>query len=120
MVKDAKHALVLAEAEEVRTETRASANHLPELHRRFDGPRENQVHDLRNVDPGIEHVDRDRYGQIVVGTFALEIVDQLLGTRIVVVDHLAELAGVLRIHFIEELTHQHRMLMVPCKYDALS
>ena len=93
---------------------------MPELHWRFDGPRENQVDDFRDVDPGIEHVDRDRDGQVVVGTFALEIVDQLLGSGIVVVDHLAEFAGVLRIHFIEELTHQHRMLMVAGENDALS
>lgn len=41
MVKDAEDALVLTRAEEVRTETRAAAYHLPELHGRFYRPREN-------------------------------------------------------------------------------
>ena len=51
---------------------------------------------------------------------ALEIVNQLLRARIVVVDDLAELAAVLGIHFVEELAHQDGVLVIAGEYDALA
>ena len=51
---------------------------------------------------------------------ALEVVDQLLGSRIVVVDDLAEATAVLRIHLVEHLPHQHGVLMIAREDDALA
>ena len=87
---------------------RAAADHLPELDGRLDRLGEDEVDDFRHVDAGVEHVDRDRDGQVVVRAVALEVVDQLLGARVVVVDDLAEVTAILRIHLVEELREQDR------------
>jgi hypothetical protein len=71
--------LSLPGPEEVFAQARAAADHLPELHVRLHRLGEDQVHHLGHVDAGVEHVDRDGDGQLVLGV--LEVVDELLGLR---------------------------------------
>ena len=59
-VEDVEVLLVLARAEQVRAQPRAAADHLPELGLRAHQLEEHEVDDLRHVDAGVEHVDRDR------------------------------------------------------------
>ena len=73
-----------------------------------------------DIDPGIEHIDRDRYSQLVVGSFAFEVIDQLFGPRVIVVNDLAELAAILWIHLVEELAQKHRVLVIARKDDRLA
>ena len=51
---------------------------------------------------------------------SLEVVDQLLGTRIVVVDDLTELAAILRIHLVEQLLQQYGVLVIASEDDGLA
>ena len=92
-------------AVESRTEARATANHLPELHFRFDWFGKDQIHNLRDINTSVEHIYRDSDGQLFVGAFIqpFKIVNQLLGAGIVVVDDLAEASGKLRVHVVEQL-----------------
>ena len=50
---------------------------------------------------------------------ALEIVDQFLGSRIIVVDDVAELAAVLRIHLVEEFCSRRAWLWLRAKMIVL-
>src|SRR5947208_3387300 len=52
--------LVLTWPEQVWTQPRAAAEHLPELRLRPDGLGEHQIDDLGDVDAGVEHVHADR------------------------------------------------------------
>jgi hypothetical protein len=82
VVEDEELGLVLAGPEEVFAEARAAADHLPELHVRLHRLGEDQVHHLGHVDAGVEHVDRDGDGQLVLGV--LEVVDELVRLRFLV------------------------------------
>ena len=59
VVEDVEAFLVLPRAEEVGTETRAAPEHLPELRLGAHQLEENNIHDFRDIDTGIEHIDRD-------------------------------------------------------------
>ncbi len=78
-VEDEEVGLVLAGAVQVRSQTGAAADHLPELRLRPHGFEEHQVHDLRDVDAGVEHVDGDRDVRFLVGLG--ELVDEVLTVR---------------------------------------
>ena len=58
-VEDAEVLFAVVRTEQIRTESRAASDHLPELDLRVDRLEEDQVHDLGNVDAGVEHVHRD-------------------------------------------------------------
>ena len=76
IVEDAEEFLVLARAEQVGAEPRAAPHHLPELRLRAHLLEEDEVHDLRHVDAGVEHVDRD--GDVRRLALLREVVDQRL------------------------------------------
>ena len=57
--KTRKSCFVVVRTEQLRTESRAAPDHLPELDLRVDRLEEDQVRYLGNVDAGVEHVDRD-------------------------------------------------------------
>src|SRR4051812_34615507 len=120
MVEYAEDLLMETEAEKVLLQTRAAADHLPEF---YGGPHrlcEDQVEDFGDVDARVEHVNRNRDGKVAVSAAAFEIINELLGSRVVVVDDLAEAPTVLRIHLIKHLPHEYGMLMVSRKNDALA
>ena len=56
----------------------------------------------------------------IVAALALEVVDQFLGARIVVVDHLAEVAAVLRVHLVEQVVQQDGVVVVAGEDDGLA
>jgi hypothetical protein len=118
VVEDEELGLVLAGPEEVFAQARAAADHLPELHVRLHRLREDQVHHLGHVDAGVEHVDRDGDGQLVVGV--LEVVDELVGLRFLVVDDATEGRAVLRVELAEDLGEMHRVQVVPREDDGLA
>jgi hypothetical protein len=62
--------------EEIRAEPRSAPEHLPELGLRADQLEEDEVHHLRDVDAGVEHVDRD--GDVRRLVLVREGVDQTL------------------------------------------
>ncbi len=59
VVEDVEELACPARAEQVRAQPRAAPEHLPELGLRAHQLEEDQVHDLRDVDAGVEHVHRD-------------------------------------------------------------
>lgn len=91
----------LTRSKQVTATTRAAADHLPEFDEGFDGLCKDQVDNFGHIDTGIEHVYRDSDLNIVMLPLAFEVIDQLLGARIVVVDYRAEAAAVLGIHLVE-------------------
>jgi hypothetical protein len=56
VVEDKEKFLVLARFEQVRAQSRAAPEHLPELVLRAHELEEKQVHNLRDVDAGVEHI----------------------------------------------------------------
>jgi hypothetical protein len=75
-IEDEEVGLVLPWAVEVRAQPGAAPHHLPELRFRPNRFEEHQIHDLGDVDGGVEHVDRDRDVRFGVGLG--ELVDQVL------------------------------------------
>ena len=118
VVEDEELGLVLGGPEEIFAQARAATDHLPELHIRLHRLGEDQVHHLGHVDAGVEHVDRDGDGQLVVGVF--EVVDELLGLGLLVVDDAAEGGPVLGVELAEDLGEMHRVQVVPREDDGLA
>lgn len=106
-------------AEKIRTKARAAAHHLPELGLRADRLGEDEIHDLRHVDPGVEHVDRDSdVGRLVLSR---EVVDEGLGVETAVVgDDARELPCVARIGRVEAFLDVFRVSLVLSKDDGLA
>ena len=66
-IEDVEVLLVVVRTEQLRTESRAASDHLPELDLRVDRLEEDQVRYLGHVDAGVEHVHRDRdVGRLVL------------------------------------------------------
>jgi hypothetical protein len=118
VVEDEELGLVLAGSEEVFAQARAAADHLPELHVRLHRLGEDQVHHLGHVDAGVEHVDRDGDGQLVLGV--LEVVDELVRLRFLIVDDATEGRAVLRVELAEDLGEMHRVQVVAREDDGLA
>ncbi len=59
-VEHGERGLVLARAEQVLAQPRATSGHLPELRLRPHELEEHEVHDLGHVDGRVKHVDGDR------------------------------------------------------------
>ena len=74
--KTRKSSLVVGRTEQIRTESRAAADHLPELDLRVDRLEEDQVRYLGNVDAGVEHVHRD--GDVRRRVLLCEVVQEAL------------------------------------------
>ena len=122
VVENAERLLVLAGAEQIGAQAGATADHLPELDLGFDRLGEHQIDHFGHVDAGVEHIHRDGNGELLVAAAgaALEVVDQLLGAGFLRVDNLAELAGKLRIHFVEQLGQQPGVVDAAGEDDALA
>ena len=117
-IEDVKEFLVLPRPEQIRTEPRAAAEHLPELRFRSDDFEEDQVHDLRHVDAGVEHVDRD--GDVRRLVRLAEIVDQRLRIIGLEIDHSREGALEVRVVGIEALRDELRVLLILGEDDRLA
>ncbi len=101
VVEDVEELLVLPGPEQVGTEPRAAADHLPELGLRAHQLEEDEIHDLRHVDAGVEHVDRD--GDVRRLVLVREVVDQALRVLGLEGDDAGELALVVRVVGVEAL-----------------
>jgi hypothetical protein len=118
VIEDQELGLVLARPEQIAAQPGAAPDHLPELHVGPDRLGEHQVDDLGDVDAGVEHVDRDRDRQIVGRV--LEVGDEVLGARLVVVDDLAEGRAVLRVQLGEHVGQVDRVVVVAGEHDGLA
>ncbi|KAF5038351.1 hypothetical protein DSECCO2_555140 [anaerobic digester metagenome] len=99
MIEDTEDTLVLAGTVQVFAQPGATANHLPKFYIRLQWLGKDEVDHLRHIDSSVKHVHGHCNGQIMVGIF--EIIYELLGTRIVVVDDLAKFTSKLRIHLVK-------------------
>ena len=118
VVEEVEELLVLPGPEQVRAQPRAAADHLPELGLRAHQLEEHQVHDLRHVDAGVEHVHRDRDVRRLV--LAREVVDQALRVLGLERDDARELALVVRIVGVEALGDELGVLLVLGEEDRLA
>ncbi|MCY1181960.1 hypothetical protein D9M73_224950 [compost metagenome] len=118
VVEDEEFTLVLAWAEQVGAQARATADHLPELDPGLDRLGEYQVDHFGHIDAGVEHVHRDGDAEVVVRL--LEFLDQGVHVRNGVVDDLADLAAVLRVKLAEELFQVLGVLLALGKDDGLA
>src|SRR6266436_6330168 len=116
MVEDSEFRFVATRAKELLAPTCAPPDHLPKFNLGFYGFGEDKIDDLRHVDTGVEHVDRNGDRQFV--TRILELVYQCLGARLIVVDDLAEPAPILRIEFVKYFVKQNRVAMVAREDDG--
>jgi hypothetical protein len=76
VIADEEPGLIHPRTEEVGPEARTSSDHLPELGLRSNTLEKRQVHNLWNINPRIEHVDRDR--QVGHLLWLRKVVDQRL------------------------------------------
>ena len=114
-VEDAEVLLAVVRTEQIRTESRAASDHLPELDLRVDRLEENQVRNLGNVDAGVEHIHRD--GDVRRGVLLCEVVEEALRIRRIVVDDAREGSLMLRVVVIESLLDELRVRVVASKED---
>ncbi len=117
IIEHIEERLTLARTEQVRAQPSAATNHLPELGFRAHELEENEVHDLRDVYAGIEHVDGDRDVRSLF--FIREIVDQGLCVLGLERDDPSELALVVRIVSVESLGNEIGVLLVLREDDRL-
>ena len=117
IVEQVEAVLVLPRPKQVRTQPRPSAHHLPELGLRPDQLEEHQVDHFRDVDPGVEHVHRERE----VRRFLLDgkIVDQALDILGRKGDDPGELALEVGIVDVKPLRNKVGMGLVLGKEDRL-
>ena len=101
MVENTELFLIFPWPEKVFTETCTTANHLPELDSGLDRPGKYEIHDLRDINAGIEHIYRDGNSQILIISLPLEIVYKLFSPGIIIVYHLTERSTILRIHLVK-------------------
>ena len=118
VVEEVEELLVLARPEQVRAQARAAPEHLPELGLRAHQLEEDQVHDLGDVDAGVEHVHRDRdVRRLVLGR---EVVDQALRVLGLEGDDARELALVVRVVGVEPLGDELGVVLVLGEQDRLA
>ncbi len=82
MIEDQELRLVPPRSEEVRAESCAATDHLPELRWRLHRFGEDQVHDLRNVDARGTSMSIE-IAIVSSESLILEVVDELLGAGVV-------------------------------------
>ncbi len=115
-VEDIELVLILA-IQQIRTQTGAAADHLPELcfaHNLFE---EHQIQHFRHINTGIQHIHGD--GNLRQLLRVGELVDCTLGIGHVVVNDLSK-TGQMRILLIENCKNFLRVGMVFCKDDRLA
>jgi hypothetical protein len=117
-IEDVEEFLVLSWPEQIRTEPRAAAEHLPELCLRADDLEEDKVHDLRHIDPGVEHVDGD--GNVWCLVRLAEILEQRLRIIGLEIDHPREGALEVRVVGIEALRDELRVVVILGEDDGLA
>ena len=118
VVEEVEQFLVLARPEQIGTEPRAATHHLPELGLRAHQLEEDQVHDLGDVDAGVEHVYRDR--EVWVLILVREAVDQALRVLRLEGDDAGELALVVQIVGVETLGDEFRVGLVLGEEDGFA
>ena len=118
VVEEIEQFLVLARTEQIGTEPRAATHHLPELGLRAHQLEEDQVHDLGDVDAGVEHVHRDR--EVWVLFLVRGAVDQALRVLRLEGDDAGDLALVVRIVGVETLGDELRVGLVLGEEDRLA
>ena len=117
-VEDPETLLVAAGPEEALAGAGAASQHLPKLGARAHRLEEHQIDDLRDVDPGVEHVDGD--GDAQIAAWISELINQRLGVLDLVVDYTGSLAGQVGVVVIKTLTDELGMLMVASKDHGLA
>ena len=117
-IEDVEEFFVLPRPEEVRTEPRAAAEHLPELRLRAEDFEEDKVHDLQHVDPGVEHVYRN--GNVWCLVRLAEILEQRLRIIGLEIDHPREGPFKVRVVGIETFNDELRVVMVLGEDDGLA
>ena len=88
-----------ARSEKIWTQARTAADHLPELGLRPHRLEEYKVDDLRHVDAGIQHIDRN--GDMWRLVRVVQTIDERLRVTVFRDDHAREVAGKMRIIRIE-------------------
>ena len=104
--------------EQVPAQARAAPQHLPELGLRAHHLEEHQVHHLRHVDAGVQHVHRD--GDVRRLVLDGEGVNQALGVLGLVGHHPGELALVVRVVDVEALGDELGVVVVLGEHDGLA
>ena len=116
-VEDIETLLILS-AEDSRTQSGATANHLPELDFTLDDLEENQVQDVRYVDTRIQHIHGNGYLRLLVTDF--ELVDEVLRIGDVVVNEDAEPRTIFGIEYAEPLDDELGVAVVVGEDDGLA
>src|SRR5439155_19910482 len=93
-------------------------DHLPELRLRVDRLEEDEIHDIGNVDAGIEHVNGDRDVRALLRS--AEVVYQGLGVVHSVVNRSRKRTFELRIVSVEALDDELRVSLILGKDDRLA
>ena len=120
MVEDLKIFFIASWAKEVEAKTGTPANHLPEFGNGFDRFGKDEVDDVGDIYPGVEHVNGYCDGEVFGTVPALEVVDELLGTGFVAVDAQAEVSTVLGEFLVEYFNELFGVLVVAGEYDGLA
>ena len=117
-VEDVEEGLVLARPEQVQAEARTPTEHLPELGFRTHQLEKDQIHDLGDVDSGIEHVHRDGDMRRLVPR--REAVDQALRILGPEGDDARELSLEVRVVGVETLGDELGVALVLGEEDGLA
>ena len=95
---------------QVSAQPRAAAEHLPEFGFRPHDFEKDEVDDLRHINAGVEHVDRDRDVRRLVRL--IKIIEQRLRVFGLVVDRPCKRAFKMRVVDIETLNDELRMFAI--------
>ncbi len=117
-IEDTKVRLVLPRTKEIRAQPCAPPDHLPKLDLGIHRLEEHQIHHLRHIDAGVQHV----HGNGDMGCLVLlgEIVDQRLDVVDLVGNHPGKVPGVFRVVVVETLFDKVRVGLVAGEDDGLA
>ena len=110
-------ALLIRPVQQSRTQPGAPTDHLPELGPAHDPLEEHQIHHLRHVDAGVQHI----HGDCDLWQFGRggELVDGALDVPGLIIDHLSP-TRIGRIVPVKHLQDLFRVAVFFCKNDALT
>lgn len=117
-IEDPEVLFVLPRPEQVWAQPGAAADHLPELDLRIHRLKKHQIHHLRHVDAGVEHVHRDREVRCIV--LDRKFINQTLRVFGEVIDDPRKVPRVLRIVVVETLLDELCVIVVAGKQDRLA
>ena len=118
VVEDVEFLFVNFRAEQPLAESGSTSHHLVKLGLGADQLEEDQVHNLRHVDAGIQHIHRDRNDRVAV--LLVEVINQILSVGFVVIYYPAELPLQVRITIVEALLDKHGVVVVFRKDNSLT